>query len=104
MLEKYWGTEKQFAGMKMRMTEADIPTVDVDIAEITRQFAALREPQASTAVNTWTTESNDEHDEYTYPARYIGSQAQLLDTIAHSLPVTNSYHSGYISSHPGKAA
>jgi hypothetical protein len=104
MLEKYWGTEKQFVEMKMRMTAADIATVDADIAEITRQLAALREPQASTVVNPGTTESNDEHNEHTYPTRYIGSQAQLLDTIAHPFPVTNSYHSGCISSHPGIAA
>jgi hypothetical protein len=75
MFEKYWGTEKRFAEMKMRKTAADVATVDAVIAEIMRQLAALEEPGTFSVEDTEASESNDEHDGYAHPARPISSHS-----------------------------
>jgi hypothetical protein len=102
MLEKYWGTGRQFAEMKMRKTATDVANVDADIVEITRHLAALEKPGTSPVEDPETSESDDEHDGHTYPARSIRSQPQLLDTIARPLPTVYSGRGGYVSSNPGQ--
>jgi hypothetical protein len=103
MLENYWGTEKQFAEMKMRRTATDIATVDADIAEITRQLAALEKPGTSPVGDPETSESNNEHNGHMQPAGSIISQLPLLDTIARPIATTDSDRGGYVSSNPGQA-